>query len=63
MSGREFPFDPNETCDTCGAMGAFDLYGDYACGTCLNHPSGLTEGSSSGRGFGMREPGVRDLEK
>lgn len=35
MSDREVPFDPAETCDICGALGAFDFMGDYYCAECL----------------------------
>ena len=35
MTERVFPYDPLETCDECGQLGAFDFYGDYYCTNCL----------------------------
>lgn len=32
---RKYPFDGYNTCDCCGALGAFYVYGDYVCGECL----------------------------
>jgi len=32
---RNVPFDDGLTCDHCGGMGAFDLYGDLLCARCL----------------------------
>lgn len=30
------PFKPNEKCDSCGALGAYDFYGDYSCQKCTD---------------------------
>jgi hypothetical protein len=35
MSDREFPFEPDSYCDSCGAKGAWDIYGDLLCEKCL----------------------------
>ena len=32
--GREAPFKADAICDGCGATGAFDFMGDYACEAC-----------------------------
>jgi len=31
----DFPFDVKATCDTCGEVGAYDVYGDWICNKCL----------------------------
>ena len=31
---REIPYDPEATCDECGAEGAFDFMGDLLCQAC-----------------------------
>lgn len=33
--GRDVPFDKEEKCDLCGALGAFDFMGDLICGDCI----------------------------
>lgn len=40
MGDREFPFLDNAKCDSCGAIGAFDIYGDYLCSLCLSSQEG-----------------------
>lgn len=32
--GKDVPFDPQARCDDCGALGAYDFYGDNACEAC-----------------------------
>lgn len=32
---RSVPFDIDEKCDRCGAVGAWDFMGDMLCQTCL----------------------------
>lgn len=32
--GRTVPYDPEATCDVCGAKGAYDFYGDFICTAC-----------------------------
>lgn len=32
---RDVPFDKDAVCDQCGAVGAFDLMGDYLCPVCV----------------------------
>lgn len=32
--GREVPFDKDDVCDECGAVGAYDFMGDLICGAC-----------------------------
>lgn len=34
MGSREVPFDKDEKCDLCGAVGAFDFMGDLLCPAC-----------------------------
>lgn len=34
MGCREVPFDEDEKCDRCGAVGAFDFMGDLLCPSC-----------------------------
>lgn len=34
MGERVVPFEPNEKCDVCGSLGAFDFYGDFLCEYC-----------------------------
>lgn len=33
---REFEYEPEATCDSCGCKGAFDIYGDFICSDCLD---------------------------
>jgi hypothetical protein len=33
---REVPFDKDAKCDECGAVGAYDFMGDYACQACTD---------------------------
>ena len=33
--GRDVPYDPEDKCDVCGKLGAFDFMGDYICSDCL----------------------------
>lgn len=35
MMSREIPFEPDERCDCCGALGAFDFMGDFLCPNCV----------------------------
>ena len=35
MGDREIPFDDDEVCDRCGAVGAYDLMGDCYCPQCM----------------------------
>lgn len=35
MGSREFPLEQNEMCDSCGRKGAFDIYGDHLCASCM----------------------------
>lgn len=32
--GRDVPFKVDAICDGCGAKGAYDFMGDYACPAC-----------------------------
>lgn len=32
---RKIPFCPDEICDICGALGAYDFMGDLVCELCL----------------------------
>jgi hypothetical protein len=34
-AGREIPFEGDAVCDSCGAIGAFDVMGDYFCEQCM----------------------------
>lgn len=34
--GRNVPFNETAICDECGARGAFDFMGDYACEACAD---------------------------
>lgn len=36
MGNREVPYEPNETCDICGCVGAYDFYGDFMCAKCAD---------------------------
>jgi hypothetical protein len=36
MAAREIPFNENETCDYCGAIGAYDFMGDFLCENCTD---------------------------
>ncbi len=33
---RDIPFDPDQQCDDCSAIGAYDFYGDFLCDDCAN---------------------------
>jgi hypothetical protein len=35
MGVREFPFEAEAKCDGCGAIGAWDIYGDLLCDKCI----------------------------
>lgn len=32
---RDIPFDKTAICDWCGAIGAFDVMGDFYCSNCI----------------------------
>ena len=32
---RTVPFEPDAICDTCGAVGAYDVMSDYYCEDCI----------------------------
>ena len=40
---REIPYDPEATCDECGAEGAFDFMGDLLCQACTRKALGGDE--------------------
>ena len=33
---KELEYDPDLTCEICGAEGAYDVYGDYICPKCMS---------------------------
>lgn len=33
--GKDVPFEADNICDECGALGAFDFYGDCLCPKCV----------------------------
>lgn len=58
--GRDVPFDDDEICDGCGALGAYDFYGDYFCQKCTDRI--FTEREAA-RDLEAAKAGLADYEK
>ena len=40
---RDVPYEPNERCDNCGRLGAFDFMGDLLCPKCIQNEDDIEE--------------------